>query len=153
LLISQFRFARDDHGIMPHSNSLLAMGAATRSMNMARICASLRRNRIASSSRCDRGCPLCRHNCSQDEFWYFCTTLLAASSNNGYCCALAGRRTTLEKVLELTGKVVFSCLHFQAVRTSPGPAADRIESRNENFADGRSEAPFSNRPIPLTSLK
>src|SRR5258708_24452362 len=58
-------------------------------MKAARICGSLRRKFTASCSLCDFGCPLSCHNCSQEEFWYFCTTLLATLSNNGCCCALA----------------------------------------------------------------
>src|ERR1700735_3860471 len=47
-----------DQGIIPHSNILLAIGAATLSMNMLRICGSLRRKFTASCSLCDFGCPL-----------------------------------------------------------------------------------------------
>ena len=61
---------------MPHSNILLAIGAATLSMNIARICGSLRRKFTASCSLCDFGCCRSCHNCSQDEFWYFWTDLV-----------------------------------------------------------------------------
>src|SRR5882672_10397458 len=74
------------------SNTLLATGAATRSMKAPRVCGSLRRKFTASCSLCDFGGPLSCHNCSHDEFWYFCTTLLATLSNNGCCCALATPR-------------------------------------------------------------
>src|SRR5215510_15072053 len=42
--------AKEPHGIMPHSNSLLAMGAATWLMNAVRICGSFRRIPIARCS-------------------------------------------------------------------------------------------------------
>src|ERR1700722_3519952 len=76
------------HGIIPHSNSLLATGPATLLMNICRICGSLRRKFTASCSRCPLGCPLSAHNCSHEEFWYFWITLLATLSSNGcwsYC--------------------------------------------------------------------
>src|SRR6266496_6588797 len=76
-----------DHGIMPHSNILLAIGAATLLMNAARICGPDFNIWRASCSICGLGalsfCALSCHNCSQVDDWYFWTTLSAILSRMG----------------------------------------------------------------------
>ena len=67
-----------DHGIMPHSNILLAIGAATLLIKAERICASDFNISNALCSIGDSGflpfCALSCHNCSQVACWYFWTT-------------------------------------------------------------------------------
>ena len=64
-----------DHGIMPHSNILLAMGAATLLIKAERICGSDFNIWRASCSICGLGAlpfsALSCHNCSQVDVWYF----------------------------------------------------------------------------------
>src|SRR5208283_3550292 len=108
-----------DQGIMPHSNILLATGAAIRSMNIWRIRGSLRRKFTASCSLCDFGCPRSCHNCSHEEFWYFWMTLLATLSSIGYWALLtpANSRTgsvsrVTRRSFDFTLDMVFSPLSF-----------------------------------------
>ena len=82
-----------DHGIMPHSNILLAMGAATLLMNAERICGSDFNISRASCSICGLGAlPFSArscHNCSQVDVWYFWMTLSAMiRSFRLVCCEL-----------------------------------------------------------------
>src|SRR5271156_2050287 len=91
-----------DQGIMPHSNILLATGAATLSMNIWRICGSLRRKFTASCSRCDFDCPRSCHSCSHEEFWYFWMTLLATLSNIGYWALLTPASSRTGSVSRVT---------------------------------------------------
>src|SRR5262249_28764031 len=84
--------ARSLHGIIPHSNILLTMGAETLLKTSARICGSSRSSwtRRCSISGLGLPCPAAFscHNCSQLDDWYFWTTLLATASRTG-CWAIA----------------------------------------------------------------
>jgi hypothetical protein len=71
----KIKFAHRHYGIIPHSNILLAMGAATLLMNTARICGSAFNISNAFCSTGGTGVfPLLArscHNCSQVDVWYF----------------------------------------------------------------------------------
>src|SRR5436309_3340891 len=85
----KLRPAYGDHGIMPHSNILLATGAAILLMNAVRICGSscIICMRFLSSS--GFGLPLRSHSCSQDACRYLWMTRSAIMSMSGYCWAAA----------------------------------------------------------------
>src|SRR5215510_9177045 len=68
---------------MPHSNILLAIGAAILLMNAIRIWGSPRSIWISSCSRCDFGLPRASHSCSQVADSYFWMTWVAAMSRIG----------------------------------------------------------------------
>src|SRR5215469_9561552 len=91
--VGRHRTPGNDQGIIPHSNILFAIGAATRLINAARICGSLCSICIAFCSPCGFGrpCFVARscHSCSQLDCWYFCTSRFAMASSIGYCCAVA----------------------------------------------------------------
>src|SRR5208283_1729406 len=83
---SSRNYAVAAYGIMPHSNILLAIGAATLLMNASRICGSPFSNWITFCSCCVGGAfwAFFSHSCSQLEFWYFWMILLATASIRGY---------------------------------------------------------------------
>src|SRR5205814_8639288 len=78
-----------DHGIIPHSNILLAIGAATLLIKAERICGSDFNIWRASCSICGLGAlPFSArscHNCSQVAVLYFSITYSAILSMTGYC--------------------------------------------------------------------
>src|SRR5205814_10326822 len=86
-----------DHGIIPHSNILLAIGAATLLIKAERICGSDFNIWRASCSICGLGAlpfwALSCHNCSQVDVWYFWMTLSAILCMIGYCGAFTAAQS------------------------------------------------------------
>jgi hypothetical protein len=136
-----------NYGINPHSNILLAMGAATLLMNTTRICGSLFRNCIAFCScgegGCGGACFFC-HNCSQGVLVYFATTLAATLSRIGYWSwayvpvdkvSASGESTKTNLLIRLNFTICFStfrkcrrprCGAFRDVRRVVAQQATRV---------------------------
>src|SRR5439155_9648881 len=75
----------DTHGIIPHSNILLTMGAATRLMKAVRRPGLSRSFCMASCSIGGFFWPFLCQSCSQLACWYFWMTLSAIMSSIGSC--------------------------------------------------------------------
>src|SRR5882762_3837064 len=99
------------HGIIPHSNILLAMGAATLLIKAERICGSDFNIWRASCSICGFGAlsfwALSCHNCSQVACWYFWTTFSAILSSTGWSWAFTTAHTKAIAAVNMAIDAIF----------------------------------------------
>src|SRR6266850_2957274 len=111
------------HGIMPHANILLAIGAATMLMNSALSCGSPRSSWMASCSIAGFGWPFSYafscHNCSQVDCWYFWTTLLAIMSKSRCWAPATPTNSSADTVANRKIRLVMALSSFHGTVAMP----------------------------------